>query len=105
MGREDEQPKEPDMMATRRRDWFRILADLRRAGVKTRQIARKTGRNAGTVLNWAEEGAEPKESDARVVLALYAKHCPELYAEHQKAFEIRVEIELMADVGEQGVLV
>jgi len=41
------------------------------------------------VKAWAA-GGDPKESDARVVLALYAKHCPTLYAAHAAEFAIQV---------------
>lgn len=90
-------------VATRKRDWFRILRDLMAAGVPMSAVARKCGRDGTTVKNWAD-GSEPKESDARVVLALYAKFCPEKYVEHQKQFEIRAEIEALTDVGESRVL-
>lgn len=71
-----------------RRDWFRILRDLMRAGVSMNHVARKCGRDVNTVKAWAD-GGEPKDSDARVVLALYAKHCPAQYNEHSKQFDIR----------------
>lgn len=90
-------------VATRKRDWFRILRDLMQAGVPMRQVARKTGRDAGTVQHWAD-GSEPKESDARIVLGLYAKHCPVQYLAHQKDFEIRVEIEAVTGAGESRQL-
>ena len=78
-----------------RRDWFRIIRDLAAvrdsAGVSLTMayIARKVGRSKDAVQAWAE-GSEPKESDARIVLALYAKHCPEKYRAHQAEYEIRV---------------
>lgn len=87
------------MTATRRRDWFRILRDLVAAGVSMSKVARKCNRDKGTIAGWAD-GGEPKESDARIVLALYAKHCPEKYADHARQFDIRVEIEAVTDVGE-----
>lgn len=90
-------------VSSRRRDWERILLDLRAAGCTMSKVARKIGRNASTVRLWME-GSEPKESDARVVLALYAKFCPRKYQEHQKQFEIRVEIEELTDVGETRTL-
>lgn len=87
----------------RRRDWFGILRDLMRVGVSMSQVARKCGRDVSAVRGWAG-GGEPKESDARVVLALYAKHCPVLYQAHQREFDIRVEIEAVTEVGETRVL-
>lgn len=88
---------------SRRRDWFRILRDLMAVGVSMNQVARKCGRNGTTVKNWAC-GSEPKDSDARIVLALYAKHCPEKYRAHQKHFDIRLEIEAIGEPGEQRSL-
>lgn len=88
---------------TRRRDWFRILRDLMAAGVSMSQVARKCGRNRGTVDGWAN-GSDPKEADARIVLALYAKHCPRKYVEHQKQFDIRFDIEALTEVGESLAL-
>lgn len=82
---------------TRKRDWFRILRDLMKAGISMGEVARKCGRHPKTVGEWAN-GSEPRESDARVVLALYAKHCPMEYLEHQRHFDIRLEI----DAIEQG---
>lgn len=72
----------------RRRDWAAILADLAAAGVTVAQVARCCCRDVGAVRAWAA-GGDPKESDGRLVLALYAKHCPALYAAHQAEFEIR----------------
>lgn len=77
---------------TRRRDWFRILRDLAAAGVSYAHVGRKCCRDVGTVCGWAN-GGDPKEADARVVLALYAKHCPALYAEHQREFDIRCDFQ------------
>lgn len=87
----------------RRRDWFRIIRDLMASGVSMGEIGRKTQRDKTTVQKWAG-GNEPKESDARMVLALYAKHCPTLYLAHQKEFDIRVEIENVTSPGETRVL-
>jgi hypothetical protein len=73
------------------------------AGISMGEIARRTDRNKTTVQNWAE-GSEPKESDARVILALYAKHCPVQYTDHAKAYEIHVEIDAATYPGETRVL-
>lgn len=70
-----------------------------KAGVTMHYVARKCDRDPATVWGWAE-GSEPKESDARVVLALFAKNCPAEYAAHQREFEVHVEIEKLTDVGE-----
>jgi hypothetical protein len=87
----------------RRRDWFYILRSLAKAGMGMAKVARKVGRNKTTVHAWAE-GSEPKESDARVVLALFAKLCPREYAAHQQMYEIRVEIEATTEPGESQAL-
>jgi hypothetical protein len=87
----------------RRRDWFRILRDLAAVGVSYAAVGRVCQRSTTTVQAWAE-GAEPKESDARIVLALYAKHLPESYAEHQRHFDIRVAVESLEQPGEQRTL-
>lgn len=73
----------------RRRDWAAILADLAGAGVSVVRVARACGRNVSAVKHW-QDGGDPKESDARAVLALYAKHCPALYAAHAAEFAIQV---------------
>ena len=83
----------------KRRDWFRILRDLSAAGVSYANVASKCNRNASTVRQWAE-GADPKETDARIVLALYAKHCPLKYIDHQREFSIRVEMQNVTGEGE-----
>lgn len=86
-----------------RRDWFRILRDLMAAGISMSAVARKTEHDVCTVRNWAD-GGEPKESDARIVLALYARHCPVQYRAHQRNFEIWVTVEDVTDVGENRSL-
>lgn len=73
----------------KKRDWFTIFRHLMAKGVSMRDIARKCNRHLGTTKHWAA-GCEPKDSDARVILSLYAKHCPEKYRDHAKEFEIRV---------------
>ena len=80
-------------VSTRRRDWFRILRDLAAVGIKYHDVARKCNRAPKTVWSWAEEDVDPKEADARVVLALYAKFCPLKYVDHQREFEIKVWVE------------
>lgn len=84
----------------RRRDWFAILRTLGRLGVSMHDIARACGRHHSAVRGWQYE-SEPKESDARIVLALLAKHAPDEYAKQQAEFGIRVEIEATIMPGEQ----
>ena len=85
--------------ATRRRDWFTILRHLMAEGVSMGAVARKCDRDVGTVKGWAD-GGDPKESDARTLLALYAKHCPAKYREHQRPFRITAEIDRLTERGE-----
>lgn len=87
-------------VSKRRRDWFRILRELARVGVSMADVARACCRNHSTVKAWQYE-AEPKESDARIVLALLAKHAPDEYAKQQAEFGIRAEVEATIIVGEQ----
>jgi hypothetical protein len=70
-----------------RRDWFRILRDLSAAGVSMAQVARKCNRDPRSVQGWAD-GGDPKDTDARIVLSLYARHCPLKYIEHKRKFDI-----------------
>jgi hypothetical protein len=73
----------------KKRQWFRILRDLMGSGVSMHRVGKACGRSRGTVQQWAE-GGEPKDSDARIVLALYRKHCPEKYEEHMLEYEPEV---------------
>ncbi len=73
-----------------KRDWFRILRDLMAAEMSMSQVARQCGRDVKTVQSWAN-GTEPKDSDARMVLQLYARFCPAKYLEQEKQFRITVE--------------
>jgi hypothetical protein len=87
-------------VATRKRDWFWIIRTLARFGVSMADIGRVTGRNVTAVKHW-QNGGEPKESDARIVLALLAKHAPEEFARHQAEFAIRVDVEAITRPGDQ----
>jgi len=80
-------------MRKKRRDWFRIIRNLMAKGVSMAKIASACGRDTKTVQHWAEDG-EPKDSDARIVLALYAKFCPAEYAEDQQEFGIPPSVSL-----------
>ena len=72
----------------RRRDWFRILRDLMTVGISMSAVGRLCNRDVGTVRAWAQ-GGEPKESDARLVLALYSQHCPDQYRKSQSVLGIQ----------------
>ena len=84
----------------RRRDWFWVLRTLMRYGVSMGQVARACGRDVGAVKHW-QDGGEPKESDARIVLALLAKHAPDEYRMHQAQFDIRLEMDNLTRPGDQ----
>lgn len=71
-----------------KRDWGRILRDLARVGIAFSDVAAKCNRNPTTVGSWAE-GIDPKDTDARIVLSLYAKHCPIEYLKNRDEFEVR----------------
>lgn len=91
------------MTTSKRRDWFHILRTLKRAGVSYNEVARKCGRHLGAIVHWAE-GGEPKDSDAQVVLALFAKHCPVEYAEHMSKRGLAERIEALTTPGETRAL-
>lgn len=74
------------MIKKRSRDWFKILRDLMKAGISMHKVGRVCGRTVQAVAHWGD-GGEPKDSDARVVLALYKQHCPDQYKAHMEEFE------------------
>lgn len=84
----------------RKRDWFALIRMLMRYGVTMSEIAKHCGRDVSAVKHW-QNGGEPKESDARIVLALLAKHAPEEYRRHQAEFDIRIEVRAVTVPGEQ----
>lgn len=59
------------------------------AGLPLAAVARACCRDTGTV-RMRVAGGDPKESDARVALALYAKHSPALYSAHAVEFTIHL---------------
>lgn len=87
-------------VAKHRRDWFWVIRRLMAHGVSMGDIGRACDRQTTTVQGWAE-GGEPKESDARIVLALLAKVAPEEYAAHQAEFDIRMTIKRVSRPGDQ----
>lgn len=87
-------------VAKRKREWFFVIRALANHGIRMPEIARATGRTIGAVKHWSD-GGEPKESDARIVLALLAKVAPEEYHRLQAPFDIRLEIECIAQRGDQ----
>lgn len=79
----------PRLAVAPRRDWGAILGDLAAAGVPLAMVAGACCRDLGTLKAWAR-GGEPKESDGRIVLALYAKHCPALYLAGEQAHAVQL---------------
>lgn len=61
----------------KRRDWEAIINALGVAGCSQHDIAKHLGVHRSTVVGW-HRGGEPKESDARRVLALYRRHIGEI---------------------------
>jgi hypothetical protein len=51
-------------------DWFRILADLRRAKLGNRAAARRLGVAKSTVIGW-KQGNEPRHADGERLLRLW----------------------------------
>jgi hypothetical protein len=58
-----------------RTDWFRILADLERAGVSNRQAAFSIQRDPATLYRWKMGDSEPGHSDGQKLLHLHANVC------------------------------
>lgn len=75
------------MGSVKRRPWFRILRDLMAVGISMGKIAKACQVSCTRVVqHWAEDG-EPKDTHARIILALYRKHCPEKYEAHMREFD------------------
>lgn len=55
-----------------RTDWFRVLADLARAGAGNRAVARRLHVARSTVLGW-KSGSEPRHSDGELLLDLWVE--------------------------------
>lgn len=53
-----------------RTDWFRVLADLQRAGISQSDVSRMLGVWQSTVARWAE-GNEPRHCHGEFVLELW----------------------------------
>jgi hypothetical protein len=69
------------------RPWFRIIRDLMAANVSMSKISRICGKSCARVVQHWCDGGEPKDTDARIVLELYRRHCPEQYLKHMQEFE------------------
>lgn len=74
----------------KQRPWFRIIRDLMGAGVSMAKISHICGKSCSKVVQHWADGGEPKDSDARIVLALYRQHCHEQYTKHMQEFEPEV---------------
>lgn len=71
----------------KQRPWFRILRDLMAAGISMAKIAKVCGKSCTSVVRHWADGGDPKDSDARVVLAMYRRYCPQQYEAHMKEYE------------------
>jgi uncharacterized protein YjcR len=60
-------------------DWFRLLADLSRAGINNAKVAVILGVSPSTVHAWKEGRASPRHHLGEALKALHAK-----YADMQK---------------------
>lgn len=54
-------------------DWFRVIADLARAGYTARRIATELGVSRIRVVGWKNAGHEPRYTDGSRLLALWAQ--------------------------------
>lgn len=57
----------------RRVDWWRVLEDLRRAGIIPRHAAKRIGVPQATLLAWKNNGAEPKYLDGELLTQLWTE--------------------------------
>lgn len=58
-------------MADDRVDWFRVIADLQRAGMPHAQIAKEVDVSRMTISNWQVGITEPKYSKGAKLLMVY----------------------------------
>lgn len=58
-------------MADDRVDWFRVIADLQRAGMPHAQIAKEVDVSRPTIINWQSGITEPKFSKGTKLLGVY----------------------------------
>lgn len=57
------------------KDWFRILADLDRAGISNAEIARRLNVPRSTVTHWKRPNVEPSYHYGNLLITLHAQHC------------------------------
>lgn len=62
-------------------DWFRVLADLKRAGLSLETIAGKVGVSKSAVVGWKNLFAEPKHGDGERLIWLWMAYTDRLRAE------------------------
>ena len=56
------------------KDWFRLLADLHKAGINNAEVSRLLNVPRWKIHDW-KMGAEPNYSDGDRLVTLHAKHC------------------------------
>lgn len=52
-------------------DWFRVITNLSRAGMSSKQIGKEVGKNGRTVNYWKNGICEPRYSEGAQLLAVY----------------------------------
>lgn len=57
----------------KRVDWFRVLADLKRAGLSLRNIAALTGLSKNQLIGLRNQDAEPKHVAGEALVALWSQ--------------------------------
>lgn len=61
------------MTVPNRIDWFRVLMDLKRAGLSLETIATRIGVSKSGVIGWKNLYAEPKHTDGERLIALWVR--------------------------------
>lgn len=64
-------------------DWFRILAELKRAGYSSIAVAAALSLSRSTVRNWSY-GQHPRYEDGRALLMLWRRECYRLAENGQR---------------------
>lgn len=81
------------MTVVSRIDWFRVLMDLKRAGLSLEAIAAKVGVSKSAVIGWKNLFAEPKHGDGERLIWLWMAHTDHL----------RTELPLEGDTPKVGI--
>lgn len=68
-----------------RTDWFRVLADLQRAGIDMARVSRLIDVPVGTIRYW-KQGGEPSHAAGHALLELWAETCGQEYNRRPMCF-------------------